>query len=113
MIWLLITTFYSSILLFIALNARMLTKGEPLKIPSHTSNICGIIGVISLTLTGILWTTVYGWQYGLLALVTIAIANYALLFLTKNRLSQVVAGATLLIGGSFLVTTINMVVVAI
>jgi hypothetical protein len=109
MIWLLITSFYSSILIFISCNARGLAPNNKLVISQQTAKFCGGIGLISLILTGILWATLYGWQYGLLALVGSAIANFSLLFMTKNRLSEIVAGATLLIGGSFLATTIKMV----
>lgn len=113
MIWLLITTFYSSILIFISLNARVLTQNNQLPFIRQTSKLCGIIGMTSLTLTGILWTTMYGWRYGVLALTATVMTNFVLLFMTKNRLSQAVAAATLMIGGSFLATTINMVVVRI
>jgi hypothetical protein len=77
----------------------------------QTASLCRVI--VSLVFTGILWVSLHGWQYGLLALFTTAIANFSLLFFTKNRLSQVVAGTTLLIGGRFLVTTIKMVALSI
>lgn len=113
MIWLLITTFYSSLLIFISLNPSALAQKSKFVLTQQTTNLCGGIGIISLSLTGIMWTTFYGWQYGLVALISTVAANFALLFITKHRLSQVIAGATLMIGGSFLATTINMFIVSV
>ena len=111
MVWLLITTFYASILIFVSLNPQLVVRDNKSILTQKTANLCGGIGVISLALSGLLWTTMYGWQYGLLSLAASAIANFALFFMNKNRLSQVIAGATLVVGGSFFVTTLNMFVV--
>jgi len=113
MIWLLITTFYSSILIFVSLGDPKNSKHKNALFTEQIASLCRIIGIVSLVFTGILWVTLHGWQYGLLALASTAIANFCLLFFTKNRLSQVVAGTTLLIGASFLVTTIKMVTLSI
>ena len=113
MIWLLITTFYSSILIFVSLGDPKSSQQKNPLFTQQIASLCRIIGIVSLAFTGVLCVTLHGWQYGLIALVTTAIANFSLLFFTKNRLSQVVAGTTLLIGCSFLVTTIKMVTLSI
>ncbi|MDP2560002.1 hypothetical protein [Psychrobium sp. 1_MG-2023] len=109
MFWASIAALYGCVLLFIANNKRLASFNSYYISTPQLTSLLRVIGIFSLTFSGLLWVSMHGWGEGFIYLLACVVGNAILLFGTKPKIKQLIGGAVLLIGSSFIWSTANMV----
>jgi hypothetical protein len=67
---------------FVSLKNQKISQNKNALFNEQTASLCRVI--VSLVFTGILWVSLHGWQYGLLALFITAIAFYVVILYQES-----------------------------
>ena len=113
MLWPLITTLYASILLFISIAGKLANFKSNYITTQQLAILCRWIGLVSITFAGLLWSTQYGWQDGLLFFAIATVGSFSLLYLSRPKLNKLVASSALIIAANFIFSTVKIITVVV
>jgi len=114
MFWAMIATTFGCVLLFSAGKYKSPTlataQAEHYIKQWELPHLWKVMGGISILLSLVLWSTLYGLWQGVAGLMLCAVVNYLVLYVIKPSVLRLLTASVVLIGCCFIYTTVGMVI---